>query len=89
MKESTMRTVLRRLEAKGYVTHQVVGRTYMYEAVEPSVTVATRAVQHIIDRFCSGSAEALLVGLVDNAVLSPEQLERLARKIAREKGRTS
>src|SRR5690242_6052979 len=55
MKESTMRTVLRRLEEKGYVTHTVEGRTYIYRAAEPSVSVATRAVQHIIDRLCAGS----------------------------------
>jgi len=34
MKESTMRTVLRRLEAKGYVSHAVDGRTYVYSAAE-------------------------------------------------------
>jgi BlaI family penicillinase repressor len=89
MKDSTIRTVLRRLEAKGYVTHDVVGRTYRYTAAEASVTVATRAVQHIIDRFCDGSAEALVVGMVKNAVLTAPQLERLTRRIAQEKGKKS
>ena len=82
MKESTMRTVLKRLEDKGYVTHAIEGRTYIYKAAEASVTVASRAVQHIIDRLCGGSAEALVLGLVDNAVISPKQLEKLTRKIA-------
>jgi len=89
MKDSTIRTVLRRLEAKGYVTHEVVGRTFLYTAAEASVTVATRAVQHIIDRFCAGSAEALVVGMVKNAVLTAPQLERLTRRIAQEKGKKS
>lgn len=89
MKESTMRTVLRRLEDKGYVTHATAGRTYMYSAAEPSVTVAARAVKHIIDRFCGGSAEALVLGMVDNAVLSPKQLERLTKKIAQQKEQKS
>ena len=35
MKDSTVRTVLRRLEEKGYLTHSVDGRTYLYRAVEP------------------------------------------------------
>jgi len=39
-------------------------------------------VKGIIDRFCGGSAEQLLLGMVDNAVLDSKQLERLARKIA-------
>ena len=73
MKESTMRTVLRRLEAKGYVTHSVDGRTFLYRAVQPPVSVATRAVRQLIDRFCGGSAEALVVGLVNDDVLSEQR----------------
>jgi len=46
-------------------------------------------VQHIIDRFCAGSAEALVVGMVKNAVLNRPQLERLTRRIAQEKGKKS
>jgi BlaI family penicillinase repressor len=82
MKESTVRTVLRRLEAKGYVTHTVEGRTFRYEAVQAPVAVATRAVRQLIDRFCGGSAEALVIGMVDDRVLGPRELERIARRIA-------
>jgi len=89
MKDSTLRTVLRRLEAKGYVTHTVEGRAFIYRASEPPASVAARAVRTIIDRFCGGSAEELVIGLVDHAVLSPKQLDRLAKKIADRKGRTS
>lgn len=77
-----MRTVLRRLEDKGYVAHTLDGRTYIYTATEPPSTVATRTVKHLIDRFWGGSAEELVIGLVDHAVLSPKQLERLAKRIA-------
>ena len=84
MKESTMRTVLRRLEDKGYVTHTIDGRTYIYSAVEAPGAVATRTVRHLIDRFWGGSAEELVIGLVDHAVLSPAQLERIAKRIALE-----
>jgi BlaI family penicillinase repressor len=41
-----------------------------------------RAVKRIIDRFCGGSAEQLVIGMVDNAVLDRRQLERLTQKIA-------
>jgi predicted transcriptional regulator len=82
MKESTVRTVLRRLEDKGYVTHTTEGRTYIYAAAERPASVATRAVQHLIDRFWGGSAEALVAGLVDHAVITPKQLERLTKQIA-------
>jgi BlaI family transcriptional regulator, penicillinase repressor len=82
MKDSTIRTVLRRLEEKGYLTHEIEGRTFVYRASYARQNVAVRAVKGIIDRFCGGSAEQLVLGMVDNAVLDRRQLERLARKIA-------
>jgi predicted transcriptional regulator len=82
MKDSTIRTVLRRLEEKGYLTHETEGRTFIYKASDARQNVAVRAVKGIIDRFCGGSAEQLLLGMVDNAVLDSKQLERLTRKIA-------
>lgn len=82
MKDSTIRTVLRRLEEKGYLTHKVEGRTFIYKASDARQNVAVRAVKNIIDRFCGGSAEQLVLGMVDNAVLNRKELERLARKIA-------
>ncbi len=85
MKESTIRTVLRRLEQKGYVAHEISGRTFIYRAAELRQNVAVRAVKNIIDRFCGGSAEELVIGMVDNAVLDRKQLERLAQKIGQRK----
>src|SRR5438046_1656487 len=59
-KDSTIRTILRRLEEKGYVEHDVEGRTYVYRPrIEPR-NVATQQVRGIIDRFCRGSVENLL-----------------------------
>ena len=85
-KDSTVRTVLRRLEEKGFVRHEVEGRTYVYQAVQARQNVAARAVRHIMDRFCEGSIEQLLVGMVENEVLDGAELQRLARKIAQRKG---
>src|SRR5246500_1219682 len=82
MKDSTIRTVLRRLEEKGYLIHEIDGRTFIYKASDARENVAVRAVRGIIDRFCGGSAEQLVLGMVDNAVLDRKQLERLARRIA-------
>lgn len=85
MKESTIRTVLRRLEQKGYVEHSTSGRTFIYRAAEPRQNVVARAVKNIIDRFCGGSAEELVIGMVDNKVIGRMEIERIARKIARQK----
>ena len=89
MKDSTIRTVLRRLEEKGYVTHEVEGRTFIYKPSDGRQNVAVRAVKNIIDRFCGGSVEELVLGMVDNEVLDQKQLQRLARKIAERDERLS
>jgi predicted transcriptional regulator len=85
LKDSTIRTILRNLEEKGYVSHKVEGRTFVYRAVDTPRNVAVQAAQQLIERFCGGSVEELLVGLVDNQVLEPKQLQRLAEKIASRK----
>ena len=87
LKESTVRTVLRRLEEKGYVTHTVDGRTYVYDAAHPRGRVAAQAVQRIVDWFCNGSVDEVLVGMVDSAMLDQRQLRMLADKIAEAKRR--
>jgi BlaI family penicillinase repressor len=82
LKDSTIRTVLRRLEEKGYLEHSVDNRTFVYRPAESRQRVAGRAVQRIVDWFCAGSVEDLLVGMVDSKVVSRAELERLARRIA-------
>ena len=82
LKDSTIRTLLRRLEDKGYVDHEVEGRTYVYSAKVEQNNVAATAVRGIVDRFCSGSVENLLIGLVDDKMISPERLRKLADQIA-------
>ena len=86
LKESTVRTVLRRLEDKGYVTHTVDGRTYVYQAAAPRGRVAAKAVQRVVDWFCNGSIEEVLVGMVDASMLDQRQLRLLADKVAKAKG---
>jgi BlaI family transcriptional regulator, penicillinase repressor len=89
LKESTVRTVLRRLEEKGFVTHSVSGRTYVFRAAEPRGKVAARAVRRLVDWMCNGSVEEVLVGMVDTDALDAGELKRLAEKIAKAKKRRS
>ena len=83
MKESTARTILKRLEEKGYVRHRVDGRTNVYSGTDAPQHVAARAVRQIIERFCGGSVEQLLVGMVNDDVVDEQELQRLAQRIAR------
>jgi BlaI family transcriptional regulator, penicillinase repressor len=81
LKESTVRTVLRRLEEKGFVRHSNQGRTYVFEAVHDRQRVAAKAVHRIADWFCDGSIEQVMLGIVDAKMLNKDQLEMLAAKI--------
>jgi predicted transcriptional regulator len=79
LKETTIRTLLRRLEHKGYLTHEPNGRAYVYRASEPARSLAARAVRQIIDRFCRGSVEELVSGMVEAKVLSKGDIDRLEK----------
>ncbi len=83
LKEVSVRTLLRRMEAKGYLTHEVEGRAFLYSAVEPARSFAGRAVRQIIDRLCQGSIEELVSGMVEAEVLDKKELARLAGVIRR------
>ena len=87
MKESTVRTILKRLEEKEYVKHRVEGRTNVYSGLDAPQNVAAKAVRQIIERFCGGSVEQLLVGMVANDVVDEQELQRLAQRIAERKNR--
>lgn len=83
--DSSMRTLLRRLEGRGFLTHDVVGQVFVYKAAIAQGSVAARAVQQIIDRFWSGSVERFLTGMVDEKILTPGEIERLARKVRKQR----
>jgi predicted transcriptional regulator len=89
VKETTVRTLLRRLEQKGYLRHESDGRAYVYHAIEPSRSLAARAVRQIIDRLCQGSVEELVSGMVDAKVLTATELKQLEDVIRsqRQKGK--
>ena len=85
LKDSSVRTLLRRLEAKGYVNHRLDGKVFVYSAQHAPQSLAARAVRQIIDRFCAGSVEQFLTGIVDDLFVSPLELERLAQNVRRKK----
>jgi predicted transcriptional regulator len=86
--DSTIRTVLRRLEAKGFVRHHAEGRQYLYSSVREPRNVAVQTVREVLKNFCRGSVEELLTGLVDHRVLDSAELRRIAAHIeAQEKRR--
>ncbi len=91
IKETSVRTLLRRLEQKGYLRHEEEGRAYVYRAAgraSDSRSLAAHAVRQIIDRFCRGSVEELVSGMVDARVLSKGEMDRLEEFVrARKQGK--
>jgi BlaI family penicillinase repressor len=79
--DSTIRTVLRRLESKQYVQHEMEGTRFLYSAAREQRKVAAEAVRNVLKNFCRGSLEELLTGLVDHRVVKSAELRRLAEKI--------
>jgi BlaI family penicillinase repressor len=83
LKDATIRTVLRRLEEKGYVAHTVEAGTFIYRPKESADTAAVDAVKEILEKFCGGSIERALQALVDAALVEPKQLVAIAGRLQR------
>jgi predicted transcriptional regulator len=83
LKDATIRTVLRRLEEKGYVTHSVEAGTFLYRPKQTAESAAASAVKGIVERFCGGSIERALLALADAALVEPKQLAAIAGKLRR------
>lgn len=81
LQDATIRTVLRRLEEKGYVTHSVEAGTFLYRPTESPDSAAADALKGILDRFCDGSVERALQALVNAAVVEPRQLVAIAARL--------
>jgi BlaI family transcriptional regulator, penicillinase repressor len=80
---ATVRTLLRRLETKGYVRHAIDGRSFVYEPKVAETQAGTGAVRRIVQRFFGGSAARLVAGLVDEGLIAPEEVRALSRRLAR------
>jgi BlaI family transcriptional regulator, penicillinase repressor len=81
LKDSTVRTILARMEKKGFVAHEAEGRANVYRALLEPQSVAMSGVRDIIDRFLGGSVEALLVGMVDDKLVNQDELDGLVKKV--------
>jgi BlaI family transcriptional regulator, penicillinase repressor len=81
--DSTIRTLLRRIEAKGILVHTTEGRTFVYRSRVKPAEMANQAVRRVVERFCEGSLPSLLIGMADDRMISAEALRELAAEIER------
>lgn len=86
--DSTVRTVLRVLERKGQVRHRKRGRTYVYRPVRARSHAERSAVRSLLERFFGGSAEALMLRLIEDEHLTPKQLDELRNRPSKRRGRS-
>jgi predicted transcriptional regulator len=75
-------TTIRILEQKGYVHHRQEGRAFLYSPSIPEHEASKTEVRHIMQRFFGNSRERLLLSLLGDDDISPDELRRLKEAIA-------
>ena len=79
---TTVQTMLNILHRKGKVKRQLKDRAYVYRPVLSRQKAVTQAVGDMIDRFFGGSADSLVLNLVETRHLTPEKLARIQAIVA-------
>lgn len=74
-------TTIRILERKGYVSHRQEGRAFIYRPLIAENEAGRSEVRHVLSRFFGNSRERLLLSLLNDQEISPEELERLKEAI--------
>ncbi|HWS62678.1 MAG TPA: BlaI/MecI/CopY family transcriptional regulator [Steroidobacteraceae bacterium] len=82
---TTVLTVLRTLEAKGYVEHEEEGRQHRYFAAVQRQAAQKSALNHLLGKLFKDSSELLFARLVSDQRLSPEQIRRMRMLLAGKK----
>lgn len=75
-------TTVRILEQKGYVKHRQLGRAFLYSACVAEQEASRSEIRHVLERFFGNSRERLVLSLLGDDELSPEELRRLKVMIA-------
>jgi predicted transcriptional regulator len=75
-------TTIRILEQKGYVQHRQEGRAYIYSPCVAEYEASRTEIRHMMQRFFGNSRERLLLSLLGDDEVSPEELRRLKEAIA-------
>jgi BlaI family transcriptional regulator, penicillinase repressor len=78
---STVATLLRRLEAKGYAASEPVGGPLIYRATVSRSDLIERRLKDAAEELCDGEAAPLVLALVQGNRFTPEELERIRRMI--------
>lgn len=80
---STVQTMLRILETKGYVTHDKVARAFIYRPVIDERQARRRALRHLVSRLFDGSPSLLVLNVLEDEEIDPAERRRLRKLIER------
>ena len=80
---STVQTMLRILETKGYVTHDKVVRAFVYRPVVDERQARRRALRHLVSRLFDGSPSLLVMNVLEDEEIDPAEREQLRKLIER------
>jgi len=80
---STVQTILRILETKGYVTHDKVARAFVYAPVVDERQARRRALRHLVRRLFDGSPSLLVLNVLEDEELDATEREQLRKLIER------
>ena len=75
-------TTVRILENKGYVSHRQDGRAFLYSSCIGEHEASRSEVKHVLQRFFGNSRERLLLSLLGDEEITPEEVKRLKEAIA-------
>ena len=75
-------TTVRILEQKGYVEHRQEGRAFLYSPCVAEYDASRSEVRHVLHRFFDNSRERLMLSLLGDGEITPEELQRLKDAIA-------
>jgi len=78
---STVQTILRILEDKGYVSHQKVARAFIYTPLVDERQARRRALKHLVARLFNDSPSLLVLNVLEDDQIEPEELSRLKKLI--------
>jgi BlaI family penicillinase repressor len=78
---STVQTILRILEDKKYVSHHKIGRAFLYRPVVDERQARRRALRHLATRLFNGSPSLLVLNVLEDEQIDPEELQRLRQLI--------
>jgi BlaI family transcriptional regulator, penicillinase repressor len=77
--DSTVRTLLRVLESKGYISHEVHGKAFAYRAVVERKKAQRHVLRSVLARFFGGSAQDLVLRLIEDERITVDQLDQVRR----------